>query len=300
MREYSIVRPEFWTGETGRTLRAYPAEARELAFYLFSCPNNEQYGLYYKPLGVMVEEVGRELKPVRESLILLASLGYCSYDPVNGWVWVHEMAQIQMGLPLKGADYRVRAANRWYQTMPKNAYLGPFFDRYCDALRIEPPRREWEGPPSPTKTVSASQDRKTEAPVVSEGPGQTPLISISPSVLVLEEGGTGGEPEARTVHSERFDRFWDAYPKKVGKKIARMEWDKLKPGDELTAKILAAIERHKRSMRWLRDNGTAIPDPCRYLKYERWNDNYEEGPGLSKQTIGNMQAAGDFLKGFRT
>lgn len=300
MREYSLVRPEFWTGKTGRDLRAYQPGVREVAFYLFSCPNNEQYGLYYKPLGVMSEEMGREPKDIRDALLVLIDLEYCTYDHTNCWVWVFEMAQIQMGLPLKGADYRVKAANRWYQSMPKNAHLGPFFDRYCDALRLEPPRREWAGDVSTTKIVSISGERNTEAPVESEGEGQLPLISIPTQDLVLVEGGNGGKPEARSIQTERFDRFWAVYPKPVGKKIARIEWDKLKPSEELTAKIVAAVERHKKSRRWLRDNGDAIPDPCRYLKYERWNDNYSDGPTLSKQNLQNMQAAGDFLKGFRT
>ena len=290
MREFSIVRPEFWMGRTGRELRSHPADVRELAFYLFSCPNNEQYGLYFKPVETMALEMGRTVKVVQKSLAVLAGLAYCTYDDVNDWVWVAEMAQIQMGLPLLPRDYKVRAANKWYQAMPKNQHLGPFFDRYCDSLLLGPPRRDL----SPTKSVSRCEHTETEGAVDSLFGAVEPLISISIS-------STEVLPEKREVHTERFDRFWAAYPKRVGKKSARAEWEKLRPqpDDELTARICAAVERHKKSVRWLRENGLAIPDPERYLKNERWNDEHHDGPNLSKQTIKNVQQPGSFLDGFR-
>lgn len=282
MREFSIVRTEFWTGRTGRELRQHPAEARELACYLFSAPGHEMYGLYYKPIGSMVIEIGRSERSVQQSLVTLEALDYCAYDPINEWVWVKEMAQIQLNLPLKPLDYKVAAANKWYQTLPRNAHLGPFFDRYCDSLFLKPPRRYW----SPH---DVSVTKHTE----SEGATQEPLISISTPVLVPMVG------EVRTKTTERFDRFWAVYPKKVGKKSARIEWDRLRPDDDLTDRIVAAVERHRRSERWLRDNGRAIPDPERYIKNERWNDNYEAGPTLSKQTLKNVQGPlGSFLDGF--
>jgi hypothetical protein len=288
MREFSIVRPEFWMGRTGRELRSHPADVRELAFYLFSCPNNEQYGLYYKPIATMAQEMGRTEKTVQESLAVLAGLTYCTYDDVNDWVWVVEMAQIQMGLPLLPRDYKVNAANKWYQKMPKNQHLGPFFDRYCDSLLLAPPRRNL----SPTKSVSCCEHSETEGAVDSLFGAVEPLISISIS-------STEVLPEKREVHTERFDRFWEAYPWKVGKKAARAEWDKIKPDDELTAKIVAAIGRHKTSQRWLREGGQSIPDPERYIKNERWNDEYDGRPNLAKQTIKNVQQPGSFLDGFR-
>jgi hypothetical protein len=282
MRDWSIVRPEFWMGRTGRELRGHPAEVRELAFYLFSCPNHEMYGLYYKPIGTMALEIGRSEGKIRAGLVVLQGIDYCEYDAINEWVWVVEMGQIQMGLPLKPVDYKVSAANKWYQHLPRNVFLGPFFDRYCDSLHLGPPRRTW----SPNN-VSVTKQREEQGTVESPAQG---LISISDQVQI-----------PRSIGTERFDLFWAVYPKKVGKKLARIAWDKLKADDDLTAKIVAAVDRHRRSVRWLRDNGQAIPDPERYLQNERWNDENLDGPGLTKQTIQNVQGTdrGTFFAGFR-
>lgn len=285
MREFSIVRPEFWTGPTGRELRLHPAEVRELACYLFSCPNHEMYGLYYKPLDTMRLETGRPEKVIRTSLAVLEQLNFAHYDPISEWVWVVEMAQIQLNLPLKAVDYKVNAANKWYQSMARNAFLGPFFDRYCDSLLLKPPRRDW----SPSM---ASLGKQTE----NEGTVPSPLEgarsnSRSLSVHVPLVG------EARQQATQHFECFWALYPKKVGKKAAKLEWDKINPDDALTLRICDAVERHKKSHRWLREGGQAIPDPERYIKYERWNDDYTAGPSVSKQTLANVdEKPGAFME----
>jgi hypothetical protein len=278
-------------------LREHPAEVRELAFYLISCPGHDMYGLYYKPVASMVAETGRCEPSIRNGLATLETLGYSVYDGVGEWVWVVEMAQIQMALPLLPRDYKVNAANKWYQKLPKNRHLGSYFDRYCDSLLLAPPRREF----SPTEIVSPCEHRETEGTVDSLFGAPMPLISKSTEDLVLVPSTDVPVPEKRAVGTERFDLFWMVYPKKVGKKAARIEWDKLKPDDNLTATIVSAVDRHRRSYRWLRDGGQAIPDPERYLKYERWNDEQLDGtaPRLSKQTLHNVEKPGSFLTGFR-
>ena len=297
MREYSLVLPAFWIGPTGRALRAHPAEVRELAFYLFSCPGHEMYGLFFKPIASIMAETGRCERSIQRGLATLNALGYAVYDEAGEWVWVIEMAQIQMGLPLLPRDYKVTAANKWYQRMPKNVHLGPFFDRYCDSLLLTPPRRSL----SPTENVSTWEQRDLEGAVDSLPEGPMPLISKSTEDLVLVPRTDALVPERRAAGTERFELFWTIYPKKVGKKAARLAWDKLKPDDTLTATIVSAVERHRRSHRWLREGGQAIPDPERYLKYERWNDENLDGttPQLSKQTIANTGKPGSFLEGFR-
>lgn len=66
-----------------------------------------------------------------------------------------------------------------------------------------------------------------------------------------------------------FDRFWAAYPKKVGKGAARKSFAKVKVPLE---QILAAVERQKRSDQWTRENGRYIPNPATWLNQCRWED----------------------------
>lgn len=74
---------------------------------------------------------------------------------------------------------------------------------------------------------------------------------------------------------EAFARFWSAYPKKTAKQSAYKAWIKLKPDKELTEKILSALERHKKSVQWLKDNGQFIPYPATWLNGKRWEDNLQ-------------------------
>ena len=71
---------------------------------------------------------------------------------------------------------------------------------------------------------------------------------------------------------DRFDTFWQAYPKKVGKAYAKKCFDKLKPSAELTERMIKAIEEQKRSLEWKRDNGQYIPNPSTWLNQGRWDD----------------------------
>ena len=65
-----------------------------------------------------------------------------------------------------------------------------------------------------------------------------------------------------------FDVFWSCYPKKVKKILALKAWQKLK-GFNLSD-VLAGIERWKQSAQW--QDLQYAPDPERFLKYRRWED----------------------------
>ena len=73
-----------------------------------------------------------------------------------------------------------------------------------------------------------------------------------------------------------FDRFWAAYPRKVGKQAARKSWSRLKPSAELTQRILDAVEYQKGSRQWRENNGQFIPNPATWLNQGRWEDELAE------------------------
>lgn len=69
---------------------------------------------------------------------------------------------------------------------------------------------------------------------------------------------------------ERFDRFWKVYPRRVGKDAAWRSWQKRRPDEALTGRMLEAIERQRA---WLeRDGGKYIPNPATWLNQGRWED----------------------------
>lgn len=79
-------------------------------------------------------------------------------------------------------------------------------------------------------------------------------------------------PTAKADYSALFNVFWNAYPKKVGKDAARKAFDKRKPGEDLTEKMLRAVIDQKQSLAWVKDDGQFIPNPATWLNQGRWMD----------------------------
>jgi hypothetical protein len=70
----------------------------------------------------------------------------------------------------------------------------------------------------------------------------------------------------------RFNAFWKAYPRKVGKDAARKAFDKRKPDDALVQCMIRAIVWQARSEDWRKDGGQYIPHPATWLNEGRWMD----------------------------
>ena len=83
-----------------------------------------------------------------------------------------------------------------------------------------------------------------------------------------------------------FERFWELYPRKVGKQAALKAWSRLRPSAELTKAILDAVEYQKHSREWKKGGGQYIPHPTTWLNQGRWEDETEE------EKRGNSENAG--------
>ena len=74
--------------------------------------------------------------------------------------------------------------------------------------------------------------------------------------------------------NDTFEIFWNAYPRKVGKKKAQEAFRKIKIDIQA---ILSSIIKQKKSDQWLKDGGQYIPYPSTWLNQERWNDELTYG-----------------------
>ncbi|MDI1461024.1 hypothetical protein QEZ54_08615 [Catellatospora sp. KI3] len=70
-----------------------------------------------------------------------------------------------------------------------------------------------------------------------------------------------------------FDRFWAAYPKRVGKADARRAWDKIaKAEDADFDAIIAGAERYRDDGARRRGGDQYTAHPGTWLRAERWLD----------------------------
>ncbi|EPP6532179.1 DNA-binding protein, partial [Escherichia coli] len=137
MRDYAKVSPRFWLGETGRELRKAGAEAQVVAFYLMTSPHANMLGLYYLPVLYLAHETGLGPEGASKGLKRAVEAGFCSYDHDAEMVWVHEMAAWQVGETLKPGDNRCAGVRNEYASLPENAFLSAFYDRYKTDFHLD-------------------------------------------------------------------------------------------------------------------------------------------------------------------
>jgi len=99
-----------------------------------------------------------------------------------------------------------------------------------------------------------------------------------PSGIVRVKSGIGKDvnkvkkKSPSKIVDTRFDQFWQAYPKKIGKGAARKSFAKINPAEQLLLRMLSALEQQKKSEQWQKERGRFIPNPSTWLNQERWDD----------------------------
>lgn len=115
----------------------------------------------------------------------------------------------------------------------------------------------------------------------------------------VDKRETGTRPFGAGTGSSGFDRFWEAYPRRVGKQDALKAWGRLNPDDALVDLIVAGVERWKTCDLWTRDGGKFICYPATFIRGRRWEeDDHPDVQPTSGKTSGpkNYDGDEDFLE----
>ncbi len=80
------------------------------------------------------------------------------------------------------------------------------------------------------------------------------------------------DPEPEHPIVPRFDRFWDAYPRKVAKGAAQKAFEKLSPDEAMLAQMQRAIAWQINTPGWRKNGGEYIPHPATWINQRRWED----------------------------
>lgn len=101
------------------------------------------------------------------------------------------------------------------------------------------------------------------------------LLVSDEGIEIPEPGkalGRGGD-SATPVEAVGFEEFWDRYPRKVGKPLARSRWLAAVKKKGVTPKlIMAGLDAWLRSGQWRGREIEYIPHPSTWLNQERYND----------------------------
>lgn len=162
MRDYSVVTPAFWIGDTGKLLRG-DANSQLLAMYLMSSPHSTMTGVFHCPILYMAHETGMGIEGATKALARLSQVGFCEYDEASEVVFVTRMASFQIAEFLKPGDNRILGLKKELAKMTpahmKAKFLAIYSVAFC--LGEEPPKDPKNNSPSkaPPKPRTGSRTR---------------------------------------------------------------------------------------------------------------------------------------------
>lgn len=88
----------------------------------------------------------------------------------------------------------------------------------------------------------------------------------------IEQRASNGGVTVSNDIVTKFNRFWEIYPRKIGKGAAKKAFGKINPDNSLFARIMVAVDQQRNSIQWQREEGRFIPLPTTWLNQERWDD----------------------------
>lgn len=187
MRDYGIVTPKFWIGETGRALRGDLA-AQVVAAYLITNPHANMLGLYYLPFLYLCHETGIDQDSASRALAKLESEGFAHYDQASEHVWVVEMARFQIGPHLNRGDKRIIGIVRELEALAGNPFIVDFRAKYGEVYHLP---GAGKGPEQPRGSEGPSKDLPDHSEGASKGLSGEEKREEQPSP---SEGATKGLP----------------------------------------------------------------------------------------------------------
>lgn len=131
---------------------------------------------------------------------------------------------------------------------------------------------------TPAALPKAPEEVKTEEPEQEKQNETKENLNIQTGFFESKEKQTKQKAEPKT--NQGFEAFWKAYPKKVGKAIARRSFERIKVPAET---LIAAVNAQKQSQQWTKDNGQYIPNPATWLNQGRWEDELEPPKAAEKK-----------------
>ena len=96
--------------------------------------------------------------------------------------------------------------------------------------------------------------------------------------------------------SDLFNRFWNEYPKKVGRKKAYETWQSINPSEQDLNAMLINISDRLTQGAWSLETKQFIPHPANYLGGELWTDEIIQRNNYERSQNRNRPSAADRVR----
>lgn len=230
-RDYSKVGWTFWTGKTGRAIRALNRpDVQVIALYLLTCKSATMTGLYYLPVTLMAHETGSPFEGASEALSILVQLGFCALDSERDLVWVCEMARFQIGEELSKGDKRIPAIIGQLQEHAASPLALLFVRKYQAAYHL----------PSLVVASGLKDGRSPEGPY--QGPREAPSKGHTETLRQTDEAPSKPESREQRTDLERETPRACAPPLVMRRRLhAAYEWERGCVPQDLHADLVAKL-----------------------------------------------------------
>lgn len=222
MRDYGVVSPKFWIGETGKALRGN-APAQVLALYLMTCPHANMIGVFHCPVLYMAHETGLGMEGASKALQSLIEARYCTYDEASETIFVHRMAAYQVAESLKPGDNRIKGVEREWQNIGPAVIKAAFFAIYSAAFHLPDAGKKASPSEAPSKPLASQEQEQEQEQDIDAPSAKSPRGAALPKDWSLPDDwktwavATRPDIDVVTV-ADSFRDFWIAKPGKEGRK----------------------------------------------------------------------------------
>lgn len=119
--------------------------------------------------------------------------------------------------------------------------------------------------------------RRSTLPRRKKSPAHPFRRKLRPSCGELRpESNPNPNPESKYIlpkmGNNEFDRFWQAYPRKVAKKDALKAWSALKVDEALADAIVKGVKEWTKTQQWRQNAGQYVPYPATFLRRAQWEE----------------------------
>jgi hypothetical protein len=146
--------------------------------------------------------------------------------------------------------------------------------RHADETQMKHKRNTDETQMNPNKNVKNEKKERMEEDFISHCPPNDGHTDDFNHDLPVESPKTKKPRRDLKGQELLFERFWDVYPRKEGKKNALRAWLNLKPAptnDDIDT-LVEIVQTRAESDQWTKDGGQFIPLPATYINGKRWED----------------------------
>jgi len=165
MRDYAKVSPKFWTGRTGKALKAAGPEAVIVGMYLMTSPHANMIGVYHCPIAYIAIDTGLTIEGASKGLTRAIDAGFCTIYADTDFVFVHEFAAYQVGLQLEPKDKRRAGVRNELKKVPDGQCRRDFEARYAVPFRlieVDESAASCEAPSMPLACQEQEQEQEQE------------------------------------------------------------------------------------------------------------------------------------------